>query len=98
MAQFGGDRQVVAESHAIVVGANNQSERAALFLQRQPQFLPVVPHLQALAEVIIPSAVVRRCFGPGNDRLRAKLGAILKFQTERRVRQHGFAVHQHPII
>ena len=98
MAELGGDRQVVAESHAIVVGANDKSERAVLLLQRQPQFLPMVPHLQALAKMIFPTAIMRRRFGSGNDCLRAKLGAVLKFQTERRVRQHGFAIHQHLII
>ena len=98
MAKLGGDRQVVAESHAIIVGANDQAKRAILFLQRQPQFLPVIPHLQALAKMIFPSAIVRRRFGPGNDRLRAKLGAVLEFQTERRVRQHGFAIHLDAII
>jgi len=98
LAELGGDWQVVAESHPIVVGANDESERAVLLLQLQPQFLPMIPHFSALAEMIFPNAIMLRRFGPDNDCPRTKLSAVLEFQTESGIRQHGFAIHHHSII
>jgi len=92
--------EVVTKRDAVVIGAHNQTECAArrpALLKRQAQLPPVIADKPVVAEPIFPLTIV-----PGRDsvqdrRLRAKPGAALEFETERRIRHHGFPIDLDPV-
>ena len=43
-----------AEGHAVVVGPRDHAKRAVAVLQRQGQFVVVIPHVAVLAELVFP--------------------------------------------